>query len=54
MDPRTLRSSSSTPWHRPRSSIIVDEERHAMDVVVDEEQLAQAIGRWGQNVRLVL
>ena len=34
------------------SSIIVDEERHAMDVVVDEEQLAQAIGRLGQNVRL--
>lgn len=34
------------------SSIIVDEERHAMDVVVDEEQLAQAIGRGGQNVRL--
>lgn len=34
------------------SSIIVDEERHSMDVVVDEEQLAQAIGRGGQNVRL--
>lgn len=34
------------------SSIIVDEERHSMDVVVDEEQLAQAIGRLGQNVRL--
>jgi len=34
------------------SSIIVDEEKHAMDVVVDEEQLAQAIGRGGQNVRL--
>jgi transcription termination/antitermination protein NusA len=34
------------------SSIIVDEEKHAMDVVVDEDQLAQAIGRLGQNVRL--
>jgi transcription termination/antitermination protein NusA len=33
-------------------SIIVDEERHAMDVVVDEENLAIAIGRSGQNVRL--
>ena len=34
------------------SSIIVDEEKHAMDVVVDEENLAIAIGRSGQNVRL--
>ncbi len=34
------------------SSIVVDEERHAMDVVVDEENLAIAIGRGGQNVRL--
>ncbi len=33
-------------------SIVVDEERHAMDVVVDEENLAIAIGRGGQNVRL--
>jgi N utilization substance protein A len=31
---------------------VVDEERHAMDVVVDEENLAIAIGRGGQNVRL--
>jgi N utilization substance protein A len=30
----------------------VDEDAHSMDVVVDEEQLAQAIGRNGQNVRL--
>ncbi|HTJ96292.1 MAG TPA: helix-hairpin-helix domain-containing protein, partial [Rhodocyclaceae bacterium] len=29
-----------------------DEEKHAMDVVVDEENLAIAIGRSGQNVRL--
>ncbi len=34
------------------SSIVVDEDAHSMDVVVDEEQLAQAIGRNGQNVRL--
>ena len=34
------------------SSIVVDEERHAMDVVVDEVNLAVAIGRSGQNVRL--
>jgi N utilization substance protein A len=34
------------------SSIVVDEERGAMDVVVDEENLAIAIGRGGQNVRL--
>ncbi len=34
------------------SSIMVDEEKHSMDVVVEEEQLAQAIGRLGQNVRL--
>ena len=34
------------------TSILVDEEKHAMDVVVDEENLAIAIGRSGQNVRL--
>jgi N utilization substance protein A len=34
------------------SSIVVDEEKHAMDVAVDEENLALAIGRTGQNVRL--
>ena len=33
-------------------SIVVDEETHSMDVIVDEAQLAQAIGRGGQNVRL--
>lgn len=33
-------------------SIVVDEEKHGMDVVVDEENLAIAIGRSGQNVRL--
>ncbi|MFA7242104.1 MAG: transcription termination factor NusA [Sulfuricellaceae bacterium] len=34
------------------SSIVVDEESHCMDVVVNEDMLAQAIGRSGQNVRL--
>ena len=34
------------------SSIVVDEEKHVMDVVVDEDNLAIAIGRSGQNVRL--
>ena len=33
-------------------SIVVDEESRAMDVAVHEEQLSQAIGRGGQNVRL--
>jgi N utilization substance protein A len=34
------------------SSIVVDEDAHSMNVVVDEDQLAQAIGKGGQNVRL--
>ncbi|MDP2751543.1 MAG: transcription termination factor NusA [Rhodocyclaceae bacterium] len=34
------------------SSIVVDEEKHSMDVVVDDANLAIAIGRGGQNVRL--
>ncbi len=33
-------------------SIIVDEERHSMDLAVAEDKLAQAIGKGGQNVRL--
>jgi N utilization substance protein A len=33
-------------------SIVVDEDSQAMDVAVNEEQLSQAIGRGGQNVRL--
>jgi N utilization substance protein A len=33
-------------------SIVVDEDRGTMDVAVSEENLAQAIGRSGQNVRL--
>jgi len=34
------------------SSIVVDEEKQAMDVVVDEDNLALAIGTGGRNVRL--
>jgi N utilization substance protein A len=33
-------------------NIVVDEESHSMDIAVAEEQLSQAIGRGGQNVRL--
>ena len=34
------------------ASIVLDEETHTMDIAVTEENLAQAIGRGGQNVRL--
>ena len=34
------------------SSIVVDEDSHSMDVIVEESQLSLAIGRGGQNVRL--
>ncbi|MAV33039.1 MAG: transcription termination/antitermination protein NusA [Gammaproteobacteria bacterium] len=34
------------------ASIIVEEDSHTMDVAVEEDNLAQAIGRNGQNVRL--
>ena len=34
------------------SSIVVDEDSHTMDLAVEKEQLSQAIGRNGQNVRL--
>ena len=34
------------------ASIIVEEDTHTMDIAVEEENLAQAIGRNGQNVRL--
>jgi len=33
-------------------SIVMDEDNHTMDVAVKEEQLSQAIGKSGQNVRL--
>ena len=34
------------------ASIVVDEESQSMQVAVEEDQLAQAIGRNGQNIRL--
>ncbi|MBS0357997.1 MAG: transcription termination/antitermination protein NusA [Proteobacteria bacterium] len=34
------------------ASIVVDEDKHSMDIAVSESQLSQAIGRNGQNVRL--
>jgi N utilization substance protein A len=34
------------------ASIVVDEEKQAMDLAVEEPNLSQAIGRGGQNVRL--
>jgi N utilization substance protein A len=34
------------------ASIVVDEDRGTMDVAVEQDNLAQAIGRSGQNVRL--
>lgn len=34
------------------ASIVVDEDAKAMDVAVEEDNLAQAIGRNGQNIRL--
>lgn len=33
-------------------SIVVDEDRHAMDIAVEEDKLSQAIGRNGQNIKL--
>ena len=34
------------------TSIVVDEDAHSMDIAVKDENLSQAIGRGGQNVRL--
>jgi len=34
------------------ASIVVDEDTHSMDIAVEEDNLAQAIGRNGQNIRL--
>ena len=34
------------------TSVVVDEERHSMDIAVEEDKLSQAIGRGGQNIRL--
>ncbi len=34
------------------SSIVVDEDKHSMDIAVEDDQLALAIGRGGQNIKL--
>jgi len=49
-DPAEFVIGALAPAHV--ESILVDEDRHAMDVVVDEENLPKAIGARGQNVRL--
>jgi N utilization substance protein A len=49
-DPATFVINALAPAEA--TSIVVDEDKHSMDVVVEEENLAQAIGRGGQNVRL--
>jgi N utilization substance protein A len=36
------------------SKVIIDEDMHAMDVIVPDDQLSLAIGRRGQNVRLAV
>ncbi len=33
-------------------SIVVDEDKHSMDIAVEEEKLSQAIGKGGQNIKL--
>jgi len=33
-------------------SVVVDEDKHSMDIAVEEDNLSQAIGRGGQNIRL--
>lgn len=49
-DPAEFVIGALAPAHV--ESILVDEEKHNMDVVVDEENLPKAIGARGQNVRL--
>ena len=49
-DPAQLAISAMSPAEV--KSILKDEERHTMDIAVEEDNLAQAIGRGGQNVRL--
>ena len=49
-DPATFIVNALSPAEVSR--ITVDEDKHSMDVVVEKENLAQAIGRGGQNVRL--
>jgi N utilization substance protein A len=49
-DPAEFVIGALAPAHV--DSILIDEDKHGMDVVVDEENLPKAIGARGQNVRL--
>ena len=49
-DPAQLTVNAMTPAEVV--SIVLDEETRSMDIAVTEDNLAQAIGRGGQNVRL--
>ena len=49
-DPAKLVCNSLAP--AVVSKVIVDDEKHAMEVIVAEDQLSLAIGKKGQNVRL--
>src|SRR5699024_5179790 len=49
-DPAQFVIGALAPAHV--ESIVVDEDAHAMDVIVDSENLPKAIGARGQNVRL--
>src|SRR3546814_10996280 len=49
-DPAEFVIGALAPAHV--ESIVVDEDKHAMDVVVDAENLPKAIGPRGQNVLL--
>ena len=49
-NPAQLTSNAMAPAEV--ASIVLDEETHSMDIAVTEANLAQAIGRGGQNVRL--
>ena len=49
-DPAQLAINAMSP--ADVKSILKDEDSHTMDIAVEEDNLAQAIGRGGQNVRL--
>ena len=49
-DPATFAINAMSPAEVV--SIVVDEDTHSMDIAVEEDKLAQAIGRNGQNIRL--
>ncbi len=49
-DPAALVVNSLSPAEVVK--VVIDEEKHRLEVVVPDEQLSQAIGRRGQNVKL--